>query len=430
MVSSATGDNATEAVIDTASVLGTLVMSNVADDPVSKFYTEHPYPPPVENLDRARDEWQDENRHRAEYHLFWPNKKYRPDLEILIAGCGTWQAAKYALCHPDSHIVGIDVSTTSLDHTERLKRQYNLANLEIRNLPVEAVTTLDRRFDLIVCTGVLHHLTDPDEGLNALRSVLTPDGAIYLMLYAPYGRAGIYLLQDYCRRLGIGTSVREINDLATVVESLSPHHPLATLLRGSRDALTADALADALLNPRDRSYSVPQVFDFLERNNLAFGRWYWQAPYLPQCGSIATTPHAQRLAELPVQEQYAALELLRGTMTCHSAIAYRTSTQFTFDDDCWRNYVPLRLPTTICVQERLPRGAAGVLLNRSHPFHDLILVIDPKEKRMFDRIDGRRNIAEIINEAGVESPAARSFFERLWCYDQVVFDASANRNKE
>ena len=78
----------------------------------------HPYPPPVANLDRARDEWRDPNRHRAEYHLLWPDQPYRADLDILVAGCGTWQAAKYALCQPDARIVGIDVSTTSLDHTD------------------------------------------------------------------------------------------------------------------------------------------------------------------------------------------------------------------------------------------------------------------------------------------------------------------------
>jgi hypothetical protein len=64
-----------------------------------------------------------------------------------------------------------------------------------------------------------------------------------------------------------------------------------------------------LLNPRDRAYSVPQLFNFIERAGLSFGRWYWQAPYLPQCGAIATTPHAKRLLELPEQEQYNAMEL-------------------------------------------------------------------------------------------------------------------------
>ena len=109
-----------------------------------EFYTSHPYPPPVENLDRARDMWQDENVHRAEYHLLWPYKEYRADLDVLVAGCGTWQAAKYAICHPAARVVGIDVSPTSLEHTETLKRKYNLTNLETRQLPIENVGDLDQ----------------------------------------------------------------------------------------------------------------------------------------------------------------------------------------------------------------------------------------------------------------------------------------------
>jgi SAM-dependent methyltransferase len=403
-------------------------------DPVRRFYTDHPYPPPVENLDRVRDESRDENRQRAEFHLFWPDKPYRSDLSILIAGCGTWQAAKYAISRPDARVTGIDVSTTSLDHTERMKRRYKLTNLETRELAIEKVDSLERSFDLIVCTGVLHHLADPDAGLRALRSVLRPDGAMYLMLYAPYGRAGVYLLQDYCRRLGVGTSAREINDLASVVESLPQQHPLVILLRGSQDAQNAETLADALLNPRDRSYSVPQLFDYIERNGMSLGRWYWQAPYLPQCGAVAATPHAKRLVGLPEREQYAALELWRGMMTCHSLIAYRSDgwedkARVRLDDERSIDYIPLRLPTTLCVGERLPAGAAGVLLNRSHPFHDLLLAIDEQEKRMFDAIDGRRSIREIVSLAGGSGlmARARAFFQKLWWYDQVAFDASKTR---
>jgi SAM-dependent methyltransferase len=402
-------------------------------DPVCEFYTHHPYPPPVDNLDRARDEWRDENRHRADHYLFWSDRPYRADLDILVAGCGTWQAAKYALCRPGARVVGIDVSTVSLDHTEQHKRRYELTNLETALLPIERVAELERQFDLVVCTGVLHHLADPDAGLRALRSVLRPDGAMYLMVYAPYGRAGIYMLQDYCRRLGIGTSEREIDDLLTVVKALPQHHPLAAVLRGARDAANPDALADALLNPRDRSYTVPQLFDFVERSGLRFARWYSQAPYLPQCGAIAATPHANRLAALPERDQYAAMELWRGTLASHSVILSRSDAsddraKVRFDDEQrWPDFVPVRLPGTLCVQERLPAGAAGVLLSRYHASPDLILVIGAQEKRMFEAIDGRRSIAEIVDRAGGDSTwrrAARIFFERLWWYDQAVFDVS------
>ncbi len=402
--------------------------TKVSSDPVCEFYTSHPYPPPVENLDRARDMWQDENVHRAEYHLLWPDKEYRADLDVLVAGCGTSQAAKYALCHPAARVVGIDLSPTSLEYTEMLKRKYNLTNLEARQLPLEDVADLDQRFDHIVCTGVLHHLVDPDAGLRALRSVLRAEGAMYLMVYAPYGRTGVYMLQEYCRRLGIGTSKQEIDDLTAVLKELPEHHPLLSTVRGSRDSLDADALADALLNPRDRTYSVPQVFDFIERNDLIQRRWYWQAPYLPQCGSSAMTPHATRLAALPERDQYPAMELWRGLMTNHDLVVHRSDVnnegwKIRFDDERYLRYVPIRRPWTMCVQEGLPAGTAGVLLNQTHLFHDLILVIDAQEKRMFEAIDGRRSIAEIVDKVK-EKGAAPLFFEKLWWYDQVVFDTS------
>jgi hypothetical protein len=123
------------------------------------------------------------------------------------------------------------------------------------------------------------------------------------------------------------------------------------------------------------------------------------------------------------------MELWRGTMTAHSVILYGGDTRgsgakIRFDDEHWLGQLPLRLPTTLCVQERLPAGAAGVLLNRSHPHTDLILAIDAPEKRMFDAIDGRRTIAHILGHARSTTEHARAFFETLWWYDQVVFNTA------
>jgi SAM-dependent methyltransferase len=404
-------------------------MKSQASDPIREFYTSHPFPPPLENLDRALELYKDDNVRRPEFHLLWPNQAYRDDLEVLVAGCGTWQAAKYALTHPGARVVAIDVSTTSLDHTERLKQKYNLTNLEVRQLPIENAGDLDRGFDHIICTGVLHHLVDPDAGLRALRSVLKRDGAIYLMVYAPYGRTGIYMMQEYCRRLGIGNSPEEIRDLISVLQTLPQHHPLLSAQGGTRE-FNADAIADALLNPRERSYSVPQVFEFLERSELVLGRWYWQAAYLPQCGSISVTPHAKKLAALAEREQYAAMELWRGLMSNHSFVAYHNDadgagSRVRFDGDDFLRYVPVRLPWTMCVQQSLPEGAAGVLVNQTHIFRDLFFIINAHEKQVFEAIDGRRSVAEIIetvNETGTN--VAREFFQHLWRLDQVVFDTS------
>lgn len=43
---------------------------------------------------------------------------------------------------------------------------------------------------------------------------------------------------------------------------------------------------------------------------------------------------------------------------------------------------------------------------------------------MFEAIDGRRKISEIINKTGGTASLAAAFFKKLWWYDQVVFDTS------
>jgi hypothetical protein len=78
----------------------------------------------------------------------------------------------------------------------------------------------------------------------------------------------------------------------------------------------------------------------------------------------------------------------------------------------------------MCIQEQLPPGTAGVLVNRTHLFDDLFLTIDAQEKQMYEAIDGRRSISEIVETVKGASAVARVFFEKLWWYDQAVFDTS------
>ena len=394
---------------------------------MAEFYERHPYPPPVDDLEAYRRVW-DDRRRRAESHLFWPAEPYRDDRSILVAGCGTTQAAHYALRWPRAQVVGIDVSASSIAFTQGLKEKHALANLELRQLEVERAAELGQDFEYVVCTGMLHHLPDPDSGLRALGDVLAPTGALHVMVYAPYGRAGIYMLQDYCRRLGVGTTEAEIRDLAASLKALPPDHPIAPLLRNSPDFADRAGLADALLHPRDRSYSVPQLLDFLGRADLAFGRWVRQAPYLPWCGALASSPHQSRLAALPAEAQYAAIELFRGTMVRHGVVAYRNdrpghAAPVDFDGEAWLGYTPIRLPDTLVVRDRLPPGAVAVLINRNHTYTDLYLPIEARQERLLGAIDGERSVAEICSEPGDRS-LARTFFQQLWRWDQVVFDTS------
>ena len=119
-------------------------------------------------------------------------------------------------------------------------------------------------------------------------------------------------------------------------------------------------------------------------------------------------------------------------MVSHGFIAYRDdrpdeSQPIAFSGDNWRDTIPIAPPWSVCVRERLPPGNVAVLINRSHTFTDLVCTVNSFEDRLLGAIDGNRTLAEILRFAPQARDAERralSFFERLWRYDQIVFDAS------
>ena len=100
-----------------------------------------------------------------------------------------------------------------------------------------------------------------------------------------------------------------------------------------------------------------------------------------------------------------------------------TRARVDFDGDAWLGYIPIRLPDTIVVRDRLPAGATAVLINRNHTYTDLYLPIDARQERLLEAIDGKRTIAEICGPG--DRSLARDFFRQLWRWDQIVFDTSA-----
>lgn len=396
----------------------------VGVDPVEAFYERHPYPPPA-SAGRPPPRLPTPEAVRAEHHRIWPGRPVGSIRSVLVAGCGTAQAVRHALRRPAARIVGIDVSATSLHHTRALADRLGVTNLTLHRLPLEDVGGLGERFDHVVCTGVLHHLADPAAGLAALRRVLAPEGAVTLMVYARHGRVGVTMLRDYCRRLGVGSSPAELADLVATLRELPLGHPLGRLLREARDFADDDALADALCHPRERDYDVAELYGLVEAAGLRFGRWERQAPYLPQCGAIAGTPHAARVAARPAREQHALVELFRGTITRHTAIAHATDDpaggvgplDFTGGGAAVDRWVPIVVPTALVVEERLPAGAAAALIDRGQSHRDLVLFLDHDQLATYRAIDGRRTIGDL-------GPGAAALVERLWHHDLVVCDTT------
>ena len=164
-------------------------------DTVSGHYQRWMYPEPIFDLPAwLETDWQwfdPSHSHR----MFWPQREEVSELDILVAGCGTNQGAVLAYTNPSARVMAVDVSEPGLGHHEHLKRKYALENLELALFPIEELKSLSRDFDLVVSTGVLHHMADPVTGMTALANCLRSDGVAAIMLYARNGRSGLEMLQ-------------------------------------------------------------------------------------------------------------------------------------------------------------------------------------------------------------------------------------------
>lgn len=389
-------------------------MTQERDDAVRAQYERWVYPPPIEDLskDQGRDFADPDFLGRA----YWPHRRPREDLRILVAGCGPNAAARLAYHHRGATVLGMDLSEASLAHARRLKAKHGLDNLTLQRMRVEDTASLGQTFDLIECSGVLHHLPDPAAGLKALAASLAADGVVYLMLYGKYGRAGIYMAQALFRILGLGQSPEDVAAVKAILGALPADHPVRR--RAGPDDLGFDSgIVDTFLHPIDRGYSVGDCLDLLDSAGLVLQGWLNRYGYDP--ASRVTQPALrERLLALPERAAWEALELIDGRIASHNFYACRRSRdpaqyRVDFAGTGFMDMVPVpRIGWT--------RSAAGGAL-LLHSRDGARLELRERRAAVAARIDGRHTVRACFLDAGsaFEAPQfvasfCRELFRELW----------------
>ncbi len=387
-------------------------------DGVARQYDRWEYPPPVTDLEAWTENHWDWFDPFWAHRVLWPDRAYKPDLDILIAGCGTFQAAVFAYMNRAARVVAIDVSRSALDHQQYLKDKHQLVNLELHLLAIEEVSALERDFDLIVSTGVLHHMADPLAGLKALGGCLRRDGALGVMLYAKYGRFGVELLESAFRDLGLSQDDASVQLVKEAVAALPADHPVRPYLQGARDLLSDGALVDTFLHARQRSYTVDECLDLVGAAGLAFQGWLRNAPYYPHDAFVAPAGAFQSLLNgLPDTTLWSVMERLQPANATHFFVACRPErpTQdyaIDFSTASSLDYVPL--PRTACLLSGDEIHLPGARLK-----------LTPAQLPIVQQVDGRRSIREIIDSVTQgnreDETQVREFghqlFQSLWRLD-------------
>ena len=181
------------------------------------------------------------------------------------------------LNHTESEVVFLDFSRSSMKVAQGRARARKLKNIVWVTEGIENIQRLNLiKFDFMQCSGVLHHLKSPINGLNILKESLHLVGGIDLMVYGTYGRTGIYQLQHMLKMINYQTNdiYTELKNTNIVLNSL----PRSNWFKKQEDGIDDHKMGDAgtydlLLHKRDVSYSVSELLSWIKSSGLLTVRY-------------------------------------------------------------------------------------------------------------------------------------------------------------
>lgn len=242
------------------------------DDPVSamiaRTYEEYPYPRWVEL--KLHEPGTRERLLRRFFDAADLAFLDRP-FDVLVAGCGTGsKAIQYALDYGErANILAIDLSRASLAYAARMAERYGAGNIEFLQMDMFDLPKLDRTFDIIECTGVLHHFKDPVEGGRALVGAARDGGIVHISLYSESARREIVRL-----RRGYEDRLDELTDDDVRAYRRRWMHGDPDLIDERLplrwDFFDLNRCKDLLFHPLEHRFTVPQIEQYLQTLGLEF----------------------------------------------------------------------------------------------------------------------------------------------------------------
>ena len=395
-------------------------MTDTTDARLAAQYEAYPYPR-RDPRDEARRLIVGSPGHLREidHWVFGARRPASSPLRALIAGGGTGDATimlaqQMTREGRGGSVTWLDRSQAALRIAQARARARGLKNIvwqqrSLLELPESGLGP----FDYIDCCGVLHHLADPKAGLCALLSVLAPGGGLGLMVYAPHGRTGVYMLQDALRLL---TPTNEAPSARLeVAKRVMRHLPETAWLR--RNSFLDDhinggdaGLYDLLLNPRDRAFTVSELHALLAGEGLVITCWVEPARYdpLPLLPDPRLRTRAQALE--PIDRAVLA-EALAGNINAHIVYCVRANEQVEPASPMAENAVP------VLREVSGPELAAGIGPDGTITvvFEGLRrpIALPPLAPAILRLVDGRRTVGE-IGAALAENGTSPEAFARAW----------------
>tara|TARA_Y200000002_G_C22675787_1_gene661997 strand:+ start:121 stop:2448 length:2328 start_codon:yes stop_codon:yes gene_type:complete len=189
-------------------------------------------------------------------------------IKVLIAGCGTGYQIVQSQRYSNAEIVAIDLSASSLSYAQRKINEFGIKNVDFIKMDILDVNLLEKEFDLIECGGVLHHMSDPNQGLESLLKVLKNKGFLRLAFYSELAR------QDVVKaRKEIETNKLKVDDKnirAFRDKIISGELDQLDSLKSFQDFYSLSEFRDLCFHFQEHRFSINQLEKMISSYKLAF----------------------------------------------------------------------------------------------------------------------------------------------------------------
>jgi tetratricopeptide (TPR) repeat protein/2-polyprenyl-3-methyl-5-hydroxy-6-metoxy-1,4-benzoquinol methylase len=192
----------------------------------------------------------------------------KPQVDTLIAGCGTGQhAIETAQRFVGASVLAVDLSLASISYAKRKTIELGLSNIEYGQADILKLGSLGRTFDLIESSGVLHHLADPFAGWRVLLSLLRPGGFMMIGLYSEIARAEIVKTRAFIAEQGYGATAGDIRECRQAL--IAGGKEFSNVI-ASGDFFSTSGCRDLLFHVQEHRFSIPEIAGFIAQNGLEF----------------------------------------------------------------------------------------------------------------------------------------------------------------
>jgi len=189
---------------------------------------------------------------------------------VLIAGCGTGrQPISSAKAYPEANILAIDLSLASISYAMRKAKEINVKNIEFGQADITELGALDRRFHIIECAGVLHHMNDPEAGWKVLCNLLEDDGYMNIGLYSELGRQDVVACREFIQKNDFGDKIDEIRNCRKMLMALEKQDPAKRIINHN-DFYTLSACRDLIFHVQEHRFTVQRIMSALDHLGLEF----------------------------------------------------------------------------------------------------------------------------------------------------------------